>query len=58
MQLWQFCGIPGWAEKKLAEVNVFLSDYLLNNLQWGQLVQILSLKLTGVQYSAAALSCC
>ena len=32
--------------------------YLLNNLHWGLLFQVLNIKLTGVQYSTPALSCC
>ena len=49
VQLWQFCGIPGWALKEPIQVSVFLIDYLLTELLWGQLVWILSVKLTGVQ---------
>ena len=56
-QLWQFGGIPWWAQRKgLVWVSVFLIGYLLNDLHWGLLMQILSIKLTGMQYSTPALS--
>ena len=49
-------GVTGLKEEPV-EVSVFSSDYLLNDQQ-GLLVLTLSVKLTGVQYSAPALSCC
>ena len=47
-QFSEFCGIPRWAQKRPVWASVFSIDYLLNDLCWGLLVQIFSMKLTGV----------
>ena len=58
LQLWLFCGFPGWVKKEPVELSKISSDYLLKDHHWGIFALVLSVKLMGVQYSTPALSCC